>query len=192
LDKNLTLTLTLPFNPYPLPTNPSQIGYVGQEPTLFSGSVSDNIARGRSGGGHCDLPTLQEVMVAEQKGRSCLASFFPIPKSVTLTSVVAESTVDTENDVEKGVTAGITGVPDDVINAAKQSYAHDFIKDFPQGYHTDVGEGSVMVSGTYVCTLSYIHIYIFVYLHINIYRGSKTKNSYCPSAYQAASRAFVR
>jgi ATP-binding cassette subfamily B (MDR/TAP) protein 1 len=41
----------------------------------------------------------------------------------------------------------LTGVPDDVINAAKQSYAHDFISLFPQGYHTDVGEGSVMVSG---------------------------------------------
>jgi hypothetical protein len=37
------------------------------------------------------------------------------------------STVDTKNDVEKGVTAGITGVPDDFINAAKQSYAHDHL-----------------------------------------------------------------
>jgi ATP-binding cassette subfamily B (MDR/TAP) protein 1 len=53
----------------------SQINYVGQEPTLFSGSVSDNIARGRSGGEHCNLLTLQEVMVEEQKGRRCLASF---------------------------------------------------------------------------------------------------------------------
>lgn len=44
------------------------IGYVGQEPTLFSGSVSDNIARGRSGGENCDLPTLQDVMIEEQKG----------------------------------------------------------------------------------------------------------------------------
>jgi ABC-type multidrug transport system fused ATPase/permease subunit len=46
----------------------SQIGYVGQEPTLFSGSVSDNIARGRSGGENCELPTLQDVMIEEQKG----------------------------------------------------------------------------------------------------------------------------
>jgi ATP-binding cassette subfamily B (MDR/TAP) protein 1 len=45
----------------------SQIGYVGQEPTLFSGSVSDNIARGRSGVEHCNLLTLQEVMVEEQR-----------------------------------------------------------------------------------------------------------------------------
>ncbi len=35
----------------------------------------------------------------------------------------------------------------DVIEAAKKACAHDFIKDFPEGYHTRVGERGVRVSG---------------------------------------------
>ena len=31
--------------------------------------------------------------------------------------------------------------------ASRLSYAHDFITSFPEGYLTDVGESSVMVSG---------------------------------------------
>lgn len=120
----------------------SQIGYVGQEPILFSGSIRDNIANGRYENGSCDLPTLQDVMIEEQKEMSCLKSF----SQITRTDLAESNTVRTENDVEKG-TGDILGVPNDVVNAAKQSYAHDFIRTFSEGYHTNVGEGSVMVSG---------------------------------------------
>jgi hypothetical protein len=38
-------------------------------------------------------------------------------------------------------------VPGDVVAAAKLSHAHLFISEFPEKYHTDVGESSAMVSG---------------------------------------------
>ena len=36
---------------------------------------------------------------------------------------------------------------DDVISAAKQACAHDFIKQFPEGYLTRVGERGIRISG---------------------------------------------
>jgi ABC-type bacteriocin/lantibiotic exporter with double-glycine peptidase domain len=77
-------------------------------------------------------------MIGKQKGKSCLEYLFPISKSV--------SDNTTEDDLEKGP-GTIFGVPNVVIHATKQSYAHDFIIDFSQEYHTDIGEGSIMVSG---------------------------------------------
>ena len=40
-----------------------------------------------------------------------------------------------------------TGIEEDVMVASRLSYAHDFISSFPEGYLTDVGASSVMVSG---------------------------------------------
>src|SRR5262249_5985096 len=34
-----------------------------------------------------------------------------------------------------------------VLDAARRAYAHDFIKDFPEGYQTRVGEHGVRLSG---------------------------------------------
>ena len=113
----------------------SQIGYVGQEPTLFSGSVSDNIARGRAAFS-APLPTLQEVMIQQNAG-GCLSMF---PKKET-----ASKNEDTIADIESGYR--IDGTPDDVLVASRLSYSHDFITSFTEGYKTDVGESSVMVSG---------------------------------------------
>jgi ABC-type multidrug transport system fused ATPase/permease subunit len=36
---------------------------------------------------------------------------------------------------------------EDIIRAAKQANAHDFIMSFPEGYDTSVGERGTMVSG---------------------------------------------
>ena len=44
-------------------------------------------------------------------------------------------------------TAADDDVPGDVVAAAKLSHAHLFISEFPEKYHTDVGESSAMVSG---------------------------------------------
>ncbi|KAG5184898.1 ATP-binding cassette, sub-family B, member 1A [Tribonema minus] len=65
-----------------------QIGYVGQEPVLFAGSIRDNIANGKPG-----------------------------------------------------------ATDEEIINAAKAANAHEFIKGFPKGYRTDVGEGGLQLSG---------------------------------------------
>lgn len=69
----------------------SQIGSVSQEPTLFSGSIYDNIVYGVND-----------------------------PSKVTR---------------------------DDVIHAAKEANAYNFIIDFPNGFDTIVGERGIMLSG---------------------------------------------
>ncbi|CAM9323468.1 unnamed protein product [Pylaiella littoralis] len=66
-----------------------QIGYVGQEPVLFSGTIALNIANGKQGA------TTEEEILA----------------------------------------------------AARAANAHDFIKSFPEGYNTGVGEGGFQLSG---------------------------------------------
>ena len=77
----------------------SQVGYVGQEPVLFSGSIADNIAYG-----------------------------LDIDKSKL-------SPPEQERLRER------------IIIAAKKANAHDFIREFPQGYDTDVGSNGVAMSG---------------------------------------------
>jgi ATP-binding cassette subfamily B protein len=73
-----------------LPRIRDRIAIVEQEPSLFSGSIADNIA-------------------------------FAVPgREVALTEVMA---------------------------AARQAHAHDFISAFPQGYDTQVGEHGVQLSG---------------------------------------------
>ncbi|CAM9430112.1 unnamed protein product, partial [Ascophyllum nodosum] len=66
----------------------TQMGYVGQEPVLFTGSIRENIERGKPGA------SLEEIQ-----------------------------------------------------NAAKKAFAHDFITSFTDGYETDVGEKSALLSG---------------------------------------------
>eukprot|EP00842_Homolaphlyctis_polyrhiza_P003877 jgi/Hompol1/4490/HPOL_000552-RA len=70
----------------------SQIGYVSQEPVLFSGTIAENIMYGWQ---HADrTPTQQQI-----------------------------------------------------IEAAQQANAHQFISQFPKGYDTEVGERGVQLSG---------------------------------------------
>ena len=122
----------------------SQIGYVGQEPVLFAGSILENIEKGRGSVQKSDVSSLMSVDAALQHvdymnsliGKSQVSEIIP-------TAAVVPSV---ESDVESQVAA--TGaVPEDVIDACKASNAHDFISTFQQGYHTDVGESSMMVSG---------------------------------------------
>jgi hypothetical protein len=109
--------------------------YVGQEPTLFSGSISENIARGRA---EVDVPllSLQEVMVLEKAG-GCL--------SVLPMRTASKENKKMDNDIEQGHSKD--GTPEDVLVASKLSYSHEFITSFTEGYNTDVGESAVMVSG---------------------------------------------
>ena len=73
----------------------SQIGYVGQEPTLFSGSVEENIARGRAEQGVA-LPTFQEVMVQQQEQEGCMPSCLRKPPKES------ERKKSVETDLENG------------------------------------------------------------------------------------------
>ena len=75
--------------------------YVGQEPTLFSGSVSENIARGRAECGEAVL-SLQEVMANESSGE-CF-SFLP-KKTPKLSASTSKSNFapDGHIEVEEGL-----------------------------------------------------------------------------------------
>jgi ABC-type transport system involved in Fe-S cluster assembly fused permease/ATPase subunit len=149
----------------------SQIGYVGQEPKLFAGSVATNIQMGRvipadveknSDGSTTDLlPTLKtlhdamEVAGNEQQalyaqkaaacgpcGRLCVNPF------CDLSPKVDDKEAATGGDIELGKNnASRSPIDPDVQSACTAAYAHDFILSFPQGYDTDVGESSILVSG---------------------------------------------
>jgi ATP-binding cassette subfamily B (MDR/TAP) protein 1 len=111
----------------------SQIGYVGQEPVLFKGSLTSNIAKGRAGTEHEQVGTLEAaVEMSDRHTYACGCSKGGMESDT--------------NDLESG-----GAYKDDllelVIDSAKQSNAHDFISKFPKGYETDVGESSIMVSG---------------------------------------------
>jgi len=104
----------------------TQISMVGQEPVLFSGSVAANIAKGRAQLINTEVTPLDNLL-------------FQSDATVISTSVdrlsIAASAPDTGSTDE------------DIVEAAKVAFAHDFILKFPHGYETDVGEGSIMVSG---------------------------------------------
>lgn len=153
-----------------------QFGYVGQEPVLFSGSVAENIERGRY-----DPKKSIEVLVPsvddylKSQAVNCLGS----PPDVKGSTVAAPPTsnaeaewdkeIDTSSsyqrvsvrnaedgnsgDIEMGSsnvvseTRHSTPVDEDVKRAGVLSHADEFVMGFPSGYGTQVGEGSIMVSG---------------------------------------------
>ena len=116
----------------------SQIGYVGQEPVLFRGSIADNIARGRPEFGEKAVLSVEEVMAEHAKKGE---------KSQVSTKAEMIPSDDVEMGKKSADTAAEAAPAADVIEAARSSAAHDFIMGFPAGYDTDVGESSMMVSG---------------------------------------------
>jgi ABC-type multidrug transport system fused ATPase/permease subunit len=118
----------------------SQIGYVGQEPVLFQGSVASNIAKGRAEFGDLPVLTLEQAM-AEVDAEAVKTKTSAASKAG---GSGYENVSQEAGDIEMGQTSE---VPEDVIEAAKASNAHDFIMQFSNKYETDVGEGSIMVSG---------------------------------------------
>ena len=118
----------------------SQIGYVGQEPTLFSGSVKDNVIKGRAGMENLRMLSMDEILAEGE--------------NVSVEDLMRQdvdggaAVVDNDGDIEMAVSSDKTAIDtSDFIEACKASYAHDFIMQFPDGYNTEVGEGSIMVSG---------------------------------------------
>jgi ATP-binding cassette subfamily B (MDR/TAP) protein 1 len=139
----------------------SRCGYVGQEAVLFPGSVTDNIARGRSSHIRERMLTLNECIAAWEASTSgqkhaslkALIPCWPLPtntNSQLKSSECEDSDVaiatDKNDEAEMGRVSH-SKVADDVLSASRAAHAHDFIMSFPKQYETDVGEGSIMVSG---------------------------------------------
>jgi len=62
--------------------------------------------------------------------------------------IVSQETVLFDESVRNNIAYGRAGATDDeVIGAAKQAYAHDFIQRLPDGYATLIGENGVKLSG---------------------------------------------
>lgn len=123
----------------------SQIGYVGQEPILFSGSVKDNVIKGRAGMESLRLPNMDEILINNANESTDLEELMMKDAVVNNIEVVKD-----DGDVEMAIQnkKNETDVDkSDYVKACKASYAHDFIMQFPQGYDTEVGEDSMMVSG---------------------------------------------
>ena len=152
----------------------AQIGYVGQEPVLFAGSIATNVIKGRADTVDIPLRSLPEIM-REQSRNDCLpclmklddagqgpanaanaakaAAHVPAPINggrPAAGGIIAQNSDDVEaGQRQRGDTipAPLDDVPADVVDAAMAANAHTFISDFTEGYHTDVGEQSSMVSG---------------------------------------------
>jgi ATP-binding cassette subfamily B (MDR/TAP) protein 1 len=103
----------------------SQVGYVGQEPVLFAGTIADNISCGMD----MDLERVRLRKVSNPPA--------PAPGSE-------------EAGEEAGAGAALYS-PEEirarVVVAARQANAHDFISSFPDGYDTDVGSAGSSMSG---------------------------------------------
>jgi ATP-binding cassette subfamily B (MDR/TAP) protein 1 len=140
----------------------SQIGYVGQEPILFTGTVCSNVLRGRTMNVEEPLLTLNEAL---QEAEAEYAKDHPAEHICSCLFVGCNCCNDQQHHTPKQVPQeeshvkdieapavtsmpnNLTNVPDDVIEACKAANAHDFIVNFTNGYETEIGEGSIMVSG---------------------------------------------
>lgn len=144
----------------------AQIGYVGQEPVLFAGSVAENIKYGRNDFIDNEMLTMEQAIAATELEMNTLnettkthfcSQLCQSTICHALTPCVRLPDVDQPHPAQqahepKSSTRDIEtndsdNVPDDVLTASRLAYAHDFITTFPQKYDTNVGEGSIMVSG---------------------------------------------
>ena len=66
---------------------------------------------------------------------------------VTQDSVIFDDSVGNNITLWEGDYATDPQVQDAAAHAAEQAYCHHFIKDLPQGYHTQIGERGVKLSG---------------------------------------------
>lgn len=125
----------------------SQIGYVGQEPVLFKGTVAENIAYGMTDIGFDIVPIddgISESWATRESMNPC-ASRDKATKPITNASKQYVATPNGEGDVELGASKDARRTQ--VEEAARRANAFDFIQEFPDGFETDIGEKSIMISG---------------------------------------------
>jgi ABC-type multidrug transport system fused ATPase/permease subunit len=65
-----------------------------------------------------------------------------------LTGIVTQDSFHYSSSIKDNIRIGkLDASEDEVIEAAKKAYAHDFIRSLPQGYDTEIGERGVKLSG---------------------------------------------
>lgn len=101
----------------------SQIGYIGQEPALFPGSIAENIAHGLSDAGTHDILSSRKSDDGSNSRRH------------DKKYLQAHSQQSHEELMAR------------IVEAAKMANAHDFIMRLPQQYDTDVGSNGMLLSG---------------------------------------------
>lgn len=137
----------------------NQMGYVGQEPVLFSGSIEENVTLGRNLMQFDDKDHLKSIhtfdeFIATQSvglfGSTTVKNTFSLKDSYAngsgSTSYKALVSGNEDKDIEMGIKNESYGeVANDVLEACKLSHADDFVQHFPDKYQTEVGEGSIMI-----------------------------------------------
>lgn len=132
----------------------SQLGYVGQEPKLFAGTIAENIKLGRSDTTHTKLDNFEVYMNNNPSGyfgspavegstnSSSQLNYVPVSKED-----IAKNEQETAEDIEMGSNKQSSEIEQDVVSACLLSQAHTFVSTFPNRYLTDISEGSVNISG---------------------------------------------
>ena len=87
-----------------------QLGVVSQEPTLFNGTVADNIAYGKCAFPNADLGDLIEVQL-----------------------YASDNAAGAKAGDASRVSTGVQRVPAAIVQAAKDANAHDFITCMAEG-----------------------------------------------------------
>eukprot|EP00026_Physarum_polycephalum_P004136 Phypoly_transcript_04153.p1 GENE.Phypoly_transcript_04153~~Phypoly_transcript_04153.p1 ORF type:complete len:700 (+),score=103.93 Phypoly_transcript_04153:77-2176(+) len=107
---------------------------------------------GPSGSGKSTISTLLQRFYDPQSGEVMLDG---VPLRVldptwlrSLIGVVSQEPILFATSIVENIAYGRPGATrEEIIDAAKKAYAHDFISSFPQGYNTVVGERGVQLSG---------------------------------------------
>jgi ABC-type multidrug transport system fused ATPase/permease subunit len=111
--------------------------YVGQEPVLFKGSITDNIMRGRADADVDPVLSLEEAFVLaekethrDNKALACLPE--PFRRLFIRSYREAQQTPQGSEELRDIEMAGASQQNQSVIDAAVASNAHEFITAFTQ------------------------------------------------------------
>ncbi len=107
---------------------------------------------GKSGGGKTTLVNLLPRFYSPTQGRICVdgvdISTATLESLRNQFGIVTQEVILFNDTVMSNIAYGKPGADmEDIINASKAAYAHDFIMEFPGGYDTVIGERGVRLSG---------------------------------------------